>query len=361
MGTAIVKRHRRLMHVVTSRGAKPMCRPARIHRHAYLAASWLLSAGLLFAVTAGAQEIDSQVRQAALALAARGDELFKNGDYAAALAEFTRAGELVSAPTLILRQAECLEKLGRLVEAAETFRKVAEFTLQDDATEPFQLAVTAAKERLVAVEARIARLEIIVQAENPGAAFVTLNDQPLSVTQRQKALELNPGRYSVKAVADSHSAFEEVILEPGTHKQVTLNLLPAASVAPRSNSSPAHDAHASAARGGTSLEYSLGWVSLGIGAAGILTGAVTGIEVLHLKHELDRKGCVDTVCGSQQRQDVQTYNSLRLVSTTGFVVGGVGLAVGGALLYFTPRAERAGRDRLTPWLGIGSAGFSGSF
>jgi hypothetical protein len=332
-----------------------------VKRH--ITAPWLLVAAQLFAVTARAQDIDPEVRQVALELAAGGDALFASGNYATALERFTRASELVTAPTLMVRQAECLEKLGRLVEAAEAYRKATQFPVGDNATEPFRLAVAAANGRIAAIEARVARLEVIVKAPDPDAVLVTLNDQPLSVPQRQKALELNPGQYQVRAKAGSQSAFEAVTLEEGSRMQVTLRLFPVAvsPAVPRSRPSTMHDSRAPEPKANTSLGLTLGWISLGVGAAGILTGIGTGVEVFHLRHDLDKSGCIDTVCGPEQQRDVRTYNSLRVVSTAGFVVGGVGLAVGSALLYFAPRTERAGRKHLTPWVGIGSVGLSGGF
>ncbi len=328
----------------------------------HITAPWLLVVAHLFAVTARAQDIDPQVRQAALELATSGDALFASGNYEAALERFTRASELVSAPTLIVRQAECLEKLGQLVEAAAAYRKAAQFPVDDSATEPFRLAVATAQSRSAAIEARASHLEVIVQAPDPDAVLVTLNDQPLPVSQRQKALELNPGRYRVRATAGSQSAFEEVTLEEGSRRQVTLRLLPAAAPPAPPSSQPAivHDSPREP-KPSTSLVPTLGWISLGVGAAGLLTGIGTGIEVFHLRHELDKSGCINTVCGPGQDGDVHTYNSLRVVSTSAFVVGGVGLAVGSALFYFAPRSDRAGREHFTPWVDIGSAGFSGRF
>ncbi len=328
-----------------------------------VAAPWLLVVAQLVAVAAWAQDIDPQERQAALELATSGDALFASGNYATALERFTRASELVAAPTLMVRQAECLEKLGRLVEAAATYRKAAQFPVDDNATEPFRLAVAAAKSRLAAVEARTSHLEIIVQAPNPDAVLVTLNDKAFSVPQRQKALELNPGRYKVRATAGSQSALEEVTLEEGSRRQVTLRLFPTAPSPVLPNSQPAvvHDSRAPEPKRSTSLRPTLGWISLGVGAAGLLTGIGTGIEVFHLKRDLDKSGCIDGVCGRELQGDVHTYNSLRVVSAAGFVVGGVGLAVGSALFYFAPREERAHREKLIPWVGIGSAGFSGRF
>jgi len=323
---------------------------------------WLV-AGLLLATAARAQDIDPEVRRVALETAASGDVLFAQGDYVAALGQFTRAAELVSAPTLLLRQGECLEKMGRLIEAAEAYRKAADFAVQDNTTEPFRLAVATAKVRLTTINARIAHLELIVQADQPESVRVTMNERPVSAPQRQTAMALNPGQYRVKAVAGSRMAIADVILEEGSQKQVTLRLFraPAPDLTPNFVPAPVPRLPSSDTRRRSSHQDTVGWVAVGVGAAGILTGVATGVEVLHLKQELDQHGCVNSVCGPGQRQDVHTYNSLRVASTAGFIVGGVGLVVGVALVHFMPRSQQASRKRLIPWLGIGSAGVAGAF
>lgn len=351
-----MKRHRKLQRewpdssIDESAPSLPSRRPARFAALAILTTQF-------FALTASAQAIDPDSRLRALDLAITGDALFVAGDYTSALERFTRASKLVNAPTLMLRQAECLEKLGHFVEAAATYSKAASYPIDESATEPFRAAVDMAKTRLSVVQARLARLELVIQASDPDAVLVTLNDLPVSAPLRQTALELNPGLYRLMAVSGRQSVTETVTLEAGSSRQVILRLLPS----PVEHAVPMgtvvrESRPANARRGPT-----VGWVSLGVGAAGVLTGLATGIEVLRLKHDLDKKDCKGTVCGPEARDEVRTYDSLRVVSTVGFVVGGVGLAVGSALFYFTPRAAGSARARLTPWISIGGAGLSGSF
>lgn len=329
----------------------------------------LFVAANLMCWSAYAQEIDPGVRRAALEMAASGDSLFAQGDYAAALAQFTRAAELVTAPTLMLRQAECLEKLGRLVDAAEAYRHAADFAISETTTEPFRLAVANAKQRLTAVEARTAHLGLVIQAEHPESVLVTLNENPVSVPQRQNTIVLDPGHYRIRAIQGTESASSEVTLEEGSRVQVVLRLPiapPAVGTAETARPNPKAPPPAAAPppatiRQHSSVHRTAGWVSLSVGGVGVLTGLIAGFEVYHLKRELDHNGCIDSVCGPDQRQDVQTYNAMRVLSATGAIVGGLGLAVGGALLYFAPHAEPAASARITPWLGPSSAGIAGAF
>ena len=64
-------------------------RPAYLHNQ-LLQSLWLV-AGLLLVTAARAQDIDPEVRRVALETAASGDALFAQGDYVAALGQFTRA------------------------------------------------------------------------------------------------------------------------------------------------------------------------------------------------------------------------------------------------------------------------------
>src|SRR4051812_4084136 len=84
-------------------------------------ASAVVIALALLAAPARAQSLDDSTRSAARGLGEEGIALFDRGDYAGALARFERAEAVVRMPTLSLRAAWCLEKLGRLVEAAERY------------------------------------------------------------------------------------------------------------------------------------------------------------------------------------------------------------------------------------------------
>src|ERR1700677_4262730 len=87
-----------------------------------------------------AQVTDAE-RSAARSIFQAGDELQRAGKFAEALDKFERAQQVFSAPTNLLRIAECDAALGRLVESAEAYREVARTSLAPDAPPAFQAAV----------------------------------------------------------------------------------------------------------------------------------------------------------------------------------------------------------------------------
>jgi len=108
-----------------------------------------------------------------------------------------------------------------------------------------------------------------------------------------------------------------------------------------------------------SAQKTAGWISLGIGGAGLLFGSVTGIVVLSKKSNLDSSGqCTGTQCQWPEHGSLTSYNSWRPLSTVGFVVGAVGTAAGVTLLLTTPKRKEPG---ISAWLGPTSAGMGGMF
>jgi hypothetical protein len=103
-----------------------------------------------------------------------------------------------------------------------------------------------------------------------------------------------------------------------------------------------------------------GWVATGIGASAVLVGVGTGIALLVKKSRLDDGGCSNRQCPESQYDRLDSYNSLRPVSTVAFVVGGVGLATGAVLLLVAPSIGST-RIGLAPEANGLSARVSGSF
>ena len=106
----------------------------------------------------------------------------------------------------------------------------------------------------------------------------------------------------------------------------------------------------------------LPWVAFGIGAAGLGVGVVGGVLALG-KHSDLATACPGGTCGPAQQGELDSYHSLGLVSTVGFVVAGVGAAAGVTLLLVRPRADVAATTgvRVVPVLGPGSLGAVGTF
>jgi hypothetical protein len=113
------------------------------------------------------------------------------------------------------------------------------------------------------------------------------------------------------------------------------------------------------------------YVAFGAGAAGMVTGAVTGILALGVRSDIEGD-CPGLICAPttpEQRTYFETqrdkYHLLGTVSGIGFGVGIAGAAAGTALLLMqsskdSPSAAGAAA-RLEPYVGWGSLGVSGSF
>jgi hypothetical protein len=104
----------------------------------------------------------------------------------------------------------------------------------------------------------------------------------------------------------------------------------------------------------------LGWIGVGVGAAGAVLGTTTGIMALSHQKSLgcDGNGCPATT----DDQDLSRGNTLRTLSTTGFIVGGVFAAAGVGLLLTAPRKPSSETQAyVAPYLGLASFGMKGAF
>ena len=107
----------------------------------------------------------------------------------------------------------------------------------------------------------------------------------------------------------------------------------------------------------------LAWTLVGVGAAAVVAGTVTGVIVLRRQDTLEEQ-CPDGGCPSSLRDEVAEYDRLKLWSTAGLAVGAVGVAAGLVVLW-TGAGDRAAspvrRAQLRPSSAIGVAGIRGHF
>jgi hypothetical protein len=83
----------------------------------------------------------------------------------------------------------------------------------------------------------------------------------------------------------------------------------------------------------------LGFVAIGAGGLGLVLGGVTGGLAMSKRSSLESSGCTDTRCPHDKQSDVNKLDTLRLVSTVGFIAGGVLAAGGITLLLSAPSSE----------------------
>lgn len=339
-----------------------------------------LVASLLLCPAAHAQTAAD--RATARELGLDGQAALDKKDYATAEDCFRRADALFHAPTLMLGYARAEAGLGKVVNASEAYNRIIREGLPPGAPPVFVAAVEAAKAEAGAVIARIAQVTITVAGpENP---TVTLDNQPVPVAALGVKRPVNPGEHVVKATGDGWVPGETkfTVTDAGNAKaSLTLTKVAAAAAASAgpapTGAAPmattvtvgATTAPAGADTGPTtpssgSTQRTVGLVAMGVGVVGLAVGGVTGILAIG-KHSTLASECPGGYCYTPTAQsDLSSYHSIGLVSTVGFIAGGV-LAAGGLVLFFTaPHGQSAAPPpsaRIVPFIGPGSVGAVGTF
>ncbi len=248
--------------------------------------------------------------------------------------------------------AKLLVSNGKLVEAS----KILNGIVNDASLGPGEKwAKDAAKKELAGLEARIPWLAVHVTGPTKGT-HVEIDGKEVEVDTESP---VDPGQHAVSADAEGFDSADTSINVPeGEHKQVTLTLVAAAgskSVAEK----PAET-------GGTKWPAVVGFV---VGAAGIGVGTAFGVLAFDETNKA-KSYCKDNVCPNLPEvvdaRNVAIANGN--VSTAFFVVGGIGVTAGVilALTVGASRPEKAPKDKkeafhVQPYVGLGQAGFTGTF
>jgi hypothetical protein len=286
---------------------------------------WIL--GLTFAGAAcfathdaWAQPVDDATRSSARQLADEAIDLFDKGDYAGALLKYEHADALVHLPTLQVREARCLDKLGRLVEAAERYVAVTRMELPSDALQVHRDALADAEKELAAVRERIPSLIITVVGARD--AKVTIDDAVIPSTLWGEKRAVDPGRHHVALESGTKHLSRDVDVHE--HEVVPVDLeVASASEAPRVES---------AGVGPTGVA---GIVVGVIGVLGMGAGVVTGAlakssydDAFTEQHCAKQGGAIACDDGSRLRAARSTAN----IGTGLFAAGGALTATGLVLL-----------------------------
>lgn len=306
---------------------------------------------MLWTTSAHAEVTDAS-RAAARELGYAGVESYQAGNYQVAYDKLDKAYKVLNVPSLGLWSARALIKLDRWVEAAERLRQVLRLTPQGGEAEVQQQSLHDAKRELEALTPRIPSLVIKVEGMPAGGAQVTLDGDIVATALLGEPLPTNPGRHTVVVQLASRSIRREVLVQEGKQERVVLQL----AEAPASTGSAPSPATASAAprseRQPASARKTVGWALVGTGGAGLVLGATTGILALTKKSALeDSSECQRRDCLRTQTDEVNSYNSLRVVSGIGLIAGTALAATGVVLVVLAPTPERGSQVGSTQvWL-----------
>lgn len=321
------------------------------------------SALLLAAAHVAAAPPDDHARDAARDLAHRAGTAFDSGDFATAQDLYHRAYMLVPAPSLSLREARALVKLGRLVEATEAYVRTKRTPVDSSSPQAFRDAITDADAELAKLKPRVPKLAISVSGPGHDAAdlSVTMDGKPVPPALIGVAAPADPGKHHLVATTAHSQASADVELHEGESGAASLELVAHEGPAtpPPAPGGPAPDQHPPTSTGPS---RTLAYVAFGVGAVGLGTGVITGVMATS-RHSSAQTSCPGNRCveGSAGADDVSAFRSLRTVSTVGYVVGAVGVGAGVTLLLLSHSNKEATHAGVTPYLGPASAGVTGRF
>jgi hypothetical protein len=306
-------------------------------------------------------------RTLARQLAQEGYNALKAKDYTSAADRFTRALELVNAPTLRRDLARAQVGLGKLVDAHENYSRIIREGVAAGSPQPWVKALADAKAEIANVQSRLPHLEITVQG--PSTPRVTIDGKPIAAASLGLKRPVDPGRHEIRALGNGYyTAKKTVTLKEGESISIAFEL----EEAPPDASPTVLEEERSGKVVVTFAEPA--WrkpamiSAYAVGGAGLALGAVTGILALRQHGKLSTD-CPRDTCGKPQKDALDRYHTYGQLSTIGFVVAGVGAAGGTVLLFMRPQPveedtgappAKAGLS-WSPFVGLGSAGVGGTF
>jgi hypothetical protein len=348
-----------------------LLRPSRL-----AIAAVVLAVGTISAFAYG----DSADAARAEALFAEGRRLLASGDYAAACPKFADSQALDPAPGTALNLATCYEKAGRLASAWAAFKSAqasAETAGQHD-------RAAVAKKKVASLEPRLSRLTIKVpESTRLSGLEVRCDHEPIREAEWGVAVPRDGAGHDIEASAPGKKTWTSHV-ELKESKQTLEVEVPRLEDAPLpvpalgAQAVPSPSAEPLAARpapladvaqepdGLGKTQRIVGLTVGGVGVAGIVLGAVAGLEA-NSKYNDAKSTCgpsapsCDSASFAPANSIHDSANSWATASTVAFAAGGVALAAG-AILFFT-----APKKHTTPTVGVGPAergtglSFAGTF
>jgi hypothetical protein len=300
----------------------------------------------LVVLSAGAAAAATPKEKAeARALVNEAKKATKDKRFSDAATALKRADELDSSLQTKLDLSAALAADHKLVEASRVLHGVTDGTVASPATRRFH---EQAKKELAALEPRIPWIQVDVGGPGPGKAQTSIDGKEIDASNEVPA---NPGDHEILIRADGfENGTRSLSLREGAHEHLHLDLAPLEKAPPPKSA-------------GGSKAPAITFFALG--GAGLLVGGGAGIAAL--MQTSDAKAlCKGNVCPSSAQAAIDKSKLSGTISTVGFIAGGTLVAAGIVALIASSSGDSKKESpkegaRVTPWIGLGEAGFSGKF
>lgn len=327
-----------------------------------------------YAGEAAAQPTSGADRETARTRMEQGEAARERGDLRAALRAFEEADAIMRVPSTGLEVARTQIMLNMLLEAKETLGRVKAIPSRPGEPAAFTSARKTASDLAADVDKRTPTLTVTLKNVDPATTpRVSVDGENVPAASLEAPRKLNPGTHVVLVSAGNVEKREEVKLESGQPRTVTIDLAggtPSAGGARREErTGDGEGKKDEKTGGGGGGSKALVYGGFGLAIVGVGVGAVTGI--MSFSKVSDVKGkCGGTTCPPQYAADVDSAKDLGTLSTIAFVAGGIGAAVGvvGLLLPSgsseekpRPSDARTPLREVRPVVGASFVGLSGRF
>jgi hypothetical protein len=292
-------------------------------------------------------------REVARTKFARGNDLFDEGRFDDALAEFRSSYEIFASPNSRLMIARALVALGRRAEAYVELGKVIEEAAAGG--DPYARAGETAEAEREALEPEIGRVKVTLSGAPEGTVVRRVGGEH-AIPDPSAPIVVDPGDHRFVARApDGREAEATVTVAPGATAEAHIDLEPPApDVEPEPVAVTIDEARAVPLR-------TWSYVAGGVGAAGLITFGVFGAMTTSRFSSLQR-ACPGGQCPPDKQSDIDAGRTFQTVANVGLVVGVVGVAAGATLFVLSlPGHEETGGRELQLAAGRGSVRLRGSF
>lgn len=336
-----------------------------------------LGALLLMTLTSRAWALDDSDKEAIRKLSNDAVADYNGGHFDTAREKFARAYALAKVPKLAVWLARAHAQMGRLVSAYELYRQAIRLERSELWVGDAQLvAQQDAEKELAQLTPRLAKVTVLVEGVPAEEVEVRIDDVTVPSALLGVERLVDPGTREVTGLRKGEIVRQSVSVAEGGKSTVALKFgVPASPGAPIVSSQPASGGHENVTRASSAPSLDIdsartpsnpqrtwGYISLGVGAVGLVGGTLAGVVVASKYSNLN-ESCPNRQCDSSLQGKVDSYDTMQTVSTVGFIVGGVGTAVGLTLLLTSPKVATpvAVRQRMDLQLAPNWAAVRGTF